>query len=272
MNPSWLIERGVYRDQAPQVRAEIERQGMLCAMVDYQPGKRPPDDIRNCPHLADDACVVVWGTLPLMQQIQIHHKWIPGGWCHLQNLDCVTYYQHFGPWLLNSRHAMLTGVEATRQQQKLFDQYGREDELFVRPSCVHKLFTGCVVYRDDFRDAIAPARYNPDTLVVVAPPRVIQCEWRLVIVDDLVVAGSQYRDQGAIRVIADCPSVVLQFAADVLRQVAWRPDRAFMLDICECDGQLFILELNSFSCSAWYACDIPAVVRAASAAASDEWN
>lgn len=271
MKPTWLIERGVYRNDAARVKDEVERQGMQCAEVDYFPGRKTPDDLRGCPALPDNACVVLWGTLPLMQQLQIQHTWIPGGWCHLQNLDCSTYYRQFGPWLLNNQHAMLTGVEATRQEQQLFEQFGR-DELFVRPSGVHKLFTGKVVYRDDFRDAIAPARYDPLTLVVVAPPQEIAREWRLIIVGDVVVAASQYRDQGAISIATGCPEEVARFAAEILNSVRWRPDRAFMMDVCESDGRLHILELNSFSCSAWYACDVAAVVRAASEAAQAEWT
>ena len=92
------------------------------------------------------------------------------------------------------------------------------------------------------------------------------------IVDDAVVAGSQYRDNGALSVVAGCPAEVTQYAAGVLQQVQWRPDRVFMLDVCESGGSLFVLELNSFSCSGIYACDLPAVIRTTSAVAEDQWN
>jgi hypothetical protein len=38
-----------------------------------------------------------------------------------------------------------------------------------------------------------------------------------------------------------------------------------MLDICETEGQLRLVELNGFSCSWLYACDLSAVVAEASA-------
>jgi hypothetical protein len=102
MTPTWLIERGVYPEHAAAFKNEVERQGMHCAVVDYQPGKQRPDDILGCPSLADDACVILWGTLPLMQQIQLRRSWIPGGWCDIDNFECAIYYAYFGPYLLNN--------------------------------------------------------------------------------------------------------------------------------------------------------------------------
>lgn len=43
------------------------------------------------------------------------------------------------------------------------------------------------------------------------------------------------------------------------------------MDVCESDGRLSLLELNSFSCSGLYECDLEAVIRAASAVAEDQW-
>ncbi len=63
MKPTWLIERGVYGEHAEALRAEVQRQGMSCAEVDYRPAKQPPDDLFGCPALTDDACVILWGTL-----------------------------------------------------------------------------------------------------------------------------------------------------------------------------------------------------------------
>src|SRR6516165_10391686 len=104
MKPTWLIERGVYGEYAVAFKTKVERQGMDCFEVDYRPGRPPPGDIVGCWNLADDACVVVWGTLPLVRQVQLHHKWTPGGWCNVENLDYGTYSNYFGQFLLNGFH------------------------------------------------------------------------------------------------------------------------------------------------------------------------
>ncbi len=65
--------------------------------------------------------------------------------------------------LLNDYYTILPGVEAIRLAEQLYAEFGPDDELFVRPSGVHKLFAGKVVYKDEFCQAIAPARYDPTT-------------------------------------------------------------------------------------------------------------
>ena len=272
MKPVWLIERGVYGTQAAAVANEVRRQGMTCVEVDYRPGKPPPDDIRGAEFLPDDACVILWGTLPLLRQIQLYRSWVPGGWCDVAKLDCSVYYAWFGPYLLNGQYTILPGVEAIRLQERIYAEFGPDDEVFVRPSGVHKIFTGTVAYRDDFRHAIAPARYDPATLVVIAKPREIGREWRLAIAGNEIIAASRYRDNGDISIARGCPAEVLAYAAEMLHQVQWRPDDVFMMDICESAGQLHLLELNSFSCSGFYDCDPAALVQSASAAAEKRWQ
>ena len=272
MKPTWLIERGVYGEYAIALKAEVERQGMSCFEVDYRPGKQPPGDVSGCWNLAEDACAVLWGTLPLVRQVQLHHNWTPGGWCNVENLEYGTYSTHFGEFLLNGFHAMLPGGAAAGLQEYLFDKYGANDEIFVRPSGVQKLFPGKVVYKDNFEEAIATSRYDPAMQVVVAPPKEIGREWRLVIAGDEIVASSQYRDSGAISIMPDCPIQVSEYASDVLRRVTWRPESLFVMDVCESDDRLYVLELNSFSCSGFYECDVEPIVRQASEIAENEWN
>lgn len=97
-------------------------------------------------------------------------------------------------------------------------------------------------------------------------------EWRLVVVDGTVVAGSQFAVGGQKAVTPDCPPAVRAFAELVLADVTWRADPAFMLDVCEAAGRLWLVELNSFSGSWLYRCDLPAVVSAASDLAGRCWR
>jgi hypothetical protein len=58
----------------------------------------------------------------------------------------------------------------------------------------------------------------------------------------------------------------------MLKEVCWRPDPIFMMDIAESEGQLWLVELSGFSCSWLYACDVGAVVAAASELAARNWQ
>jgi hypothetical protein len=106
---------------------------------------------------------------------------------------------------------------------------------------------------------------------VVAAPKEIAREWRLVVVGDRVIAASQYAKGGERAVTPDCPSEVRSFAQSMLVEVRWRPDPIFMLDVCESEGHLWLVELNSFSCSWLYQCDLSVVVAEASELAGQAW-
>jgi hypothetical protein len=197
MQPIWLIEAGVYGDEALPLLAEIRRQGMSAAIVPYPALKKGAEVVVDGRPLDPSDRVIGYGTYPFALQIQLHHPWVPGAWCNPEALDCATYYAHFGRFLLNENYAMMPGVEAIRQRDWIFATFGVDDEVFARPTGCHKLFVGRRISSDSFATAMAPTRYDPETLVVVAAPRPIDREWRLVVVGDRVIAGSQYAIGGA---------------------------------------------------------------------------
>ena len=263
MRPAWLIEAGVYNDEADPLLAEIRRQGMAAEVVPYPALKKGAAPIvAGGRALAPDDCVLGYGTYPFAQQILLHHRWTPGAWCSAENLDCAVYYPHFGRFLLNQSHTILPGVEAIKQADRLFAEFGREDRVFARPTSAHKLFVGRCIDRETFATALAPTRYDPASQVVITAPQTIGREWRLVVAGERVVAGSQYAVAGEKEIVGECPAEVVSFAESMLAEVPWRPDPAFMLDVCESDGRLWLVELNSFSGSWLYRCDLPAVVSA----------
>src|SRR5262249_582848 len=192
--------------------------------------------------------------------------------CSAQNLDCAAYFAYFGRYLLNQHYAIMPGVEAIRQQDWLFSVFGREERVFVRPTSCHKLFVGRCIDRASFAAALAPTRYDPATLVVIAAPQPITREWRLVVVADRIVSASPYGVGGERAIAAGLPWEVRGFAESMLSEVRWRPDPAFMLDVCESAGRLWLVELNSFSGSWLYRCELPAVVSAASRLAERIWQ
>jgi hypothetical protein len=272
MRPTWLIEAGVYGDETAPLLEEIRRQGLAGEVVPYEVLRKGSVPVIGGQPLLPEACVIGYGTFPFARQIQIHHHWVPGAWCSAENLDCATYFAYFGKFLLNQHYAMMSGVEAIRQHDWLFSVFGRDEEVFARPTSCHKLFVGRLVGRDVFSSALAPTRYDPVTPVVIAAPRPIAREWRMVVAGDRVISGSQYAVGGVRAIAAGCPEEVRGFAQSMLSEVRWRPDPIFMMDVCESEGQLWLVELNSFSGSWLYRCDLSAVVAAASELAEQAWD
>jgi hypothetical protein len=272
MRPVWLIEAGVYGAEADPLLAEIRRQGMTAEVLPFRVLLREKDVAAAGHLLADGDCVLAYGTFPFARQVQLHRRWAPGAWCDPARLDCACYFAHFGKYLLNQHYALLPGVEAIRQRDWLLDVFGKDNEVFARPSGCHKVFTGRRIARDDFAAALGPTRYDPATLVVVAAPREIGREWRLVVAGDGVVAASQYAVEGSRCIEGGCPAEVRDFAGAMLAEVRWRPDPIFLMDVAESEGRLWLVEVNGFSCSWLYACDLGAVVAAAGELAAREWR
>jgi hypothetical protein len=271
MRPTWLIEANVEGLSSGPIREEARRQGLDCHVVKFLPALSPPKDIAGAESLPMDAFVIFRGTLPLMRHIQATRRWRPGGWCDFRNLACSTYYAHFGPYLLNADYALLPIAEAVRLANVLLARHGVAGEVFVRPDSVGKNFTGTVTDRATLTHKFQGAGFDPETMVLMARPKKVGREWRLVVVNGKVIAGSQYRNAHEVEESPGCPEEALRFAATVLERVNWRPAPAFVMDVCESEDGLRVLELGSFGCSGHYAADVAVVVRAASELAAACW-
>lgn len=267
MKPVWLIEADVFREASEPLKNEIRRQGMTCHVVVHRPAAAPPNDLVGAAEIPADAPVIFRGSHPLMRHIQLTRRWSPGGWCHFERLACSGYNPHFLRHLLNEPHLILPVSKALSDPDLLVSRFALDGQVFVRPDGVVKTFTGRVVDREGFPSALSAARYQPEAKVLVAEPREIGREWRLVVCDDAIVAASLYRDAGDIVMSPGCPRDVHGFATEALAATPWRPDDVFMMDVCESGDNLRIVELNSFSCSGLYACDLTSVVAAVSDAA-----
>lgn len=272
MHPIWLVEAGVYREEADLLLAEVRRQGMTASIVPHTALKAGASLVIDGEPVPADACVIGYGTFPFARQIQLHYRWCPGAWCDPEKLDCSTYFAYFGKYLLNQPYAIMPGVEAIRQADWLFSVFGGGEEVFARPAGCHKLFVGRCIHHEQFASALSPSRYDPATQVVIAAPREIGREWRLVVIGDRIIGASQYAEDGARSIAAGGPNEVHDFVAEMLGAVSWRPDPIFMLDVCESEGRLWLMELNGFSCSWLYQCDLPEVVERASELAVHHWT
>ncbi len=267
----WLIESSVFGTSSEPIKEAIRAQGMAFEVVHARPflnGVVPEVAHRK---LTNDDCVVFWGSPPLMHHIQKEYAWRPGGWCNFSGLNCSEYYPRLRRWLLNKSCRIGTIDDLQREKESLFSQYSRDNKVFIRPCTVDKVFTGQLVNPDDFVWTLDRARYaNCD--VLIASPVPIACEWRLIVCRGEVIAASQYRRMGNLDIRAGCPDQVARFTSDVWVESQWTPDDIFVVDVCESDGKLFILELNSFSCSGWYQCEPDAIVTCVSKLARDYWD
>ena len=271
MRPTWLIEADIEGLPSAALQAEIQRQGMRVQVVKPFLHSKLPRDILGAESIPLDACVLFKGTSSLLRHIRRTRRWVPGGWCNFENLACSNYYAWFGDYLLNRNYAILPIAEAQRLQVRLCAQFARKGHVFVRPDAMDKSFTGKLVDVEELESFLASQSLDPTKLVLLAEPQEIVREWRLFLAQSQILTGSQYAASGERCVAAGFPVEVGQFASQVLEAVKWRPDPLFVMDVCEAPSGLRIVELNGYSCSGLYECDLEKYVSAASRCAELAW-
>ena len=206
------------------------------------------------------------GSLGNAVWVRENLPWRPGAYCDVEAFRCTSYYPRAERWLLAGNK--WRALPAQQFVDEALDQHLMH--FFVRPDSPLKPFSGRLLTRDEVSwEAIDYGFYydNRDLVVVVSEPRSITAEWRYVVVDQRVVAGSAYAAQGRAALPDSPEGAPWRFAQEVASALD-PPEEVYVLDVCEADDRLHLLELNPFSGADLYACDPGAVVRAVSAVAS----
>ena len=269
MNVGWLIDASVFAEEHDELAAAVARQGLRIRSLNRPRAPYGWDDTDGAYREAFPAgsCVVTRADIDLVLRILADGLWMPGAFATVERFSCSSYFPHFGRFLLNQDHAMLPFGELARRREFLFDTFGREGQIFIRPDSTLKLFTGQIACRDTYeRDLEFMAFYEfpVESLVVVSSPKSIAAEWRFVVARGEVIAGSQYRRGPETFLSPDIPLEARRLAEQVAA-VGYAPDPVWTMDICQTEyGICHLLEIGCFSFANLYACDRDAVVEAVS--------
>jgi len=271
MEVKWLIEDFEGDVKLDSLIAEIKKQGMECDVVNYTPFESGEYN-----KFKDDDCVVFYGSLNLARQLQREKPWIPGSYCNFKNFKCVKYYSHWGKYLLNDDYIMLPLMEFSRKRDYYYEKKGIDNCIFMRPDSGAKTFQGAVYPKDELDFELKTIEGYAglpldEILVVISSPKIIKKEFRIVVVDGKPISSSQYKKDGKLDVKEECPVDAWLLAQEIANS-EWSPDTAYTLDICKSDGEYFLLEINSFSCSGLYGCAVEPIVKCISKIAASEWK
>ena len=272
MEVNWLVEDFERDGSLDPFISEIKLHGMRCEVIKCFPF----DDGRyDC--YKDDEIVIFYGSLNSSKQIQRKKQWIPGSVCNSKNLCCLTYYSHWGKYLFNKNYIMLPLSEVGRRREEIYDQFGVDGCIFMRPNSGSKTFCGSV-YSIESLDSELKIIDNysglplDEILVIISSPKFINREWRVVVSSKYgAVASSMYKKNGEIYSEEGSPQEVIEIANKIAMD-EWQPDRMYVVDICESNGDFHFLEVNSFSCSGFYKCNPKPIIEIASILALEEWK
>ena len=257
---TWVLESQVFPASHPKLREAILGAGHR--IIDWQDewwleGSWPQPG--NTP-------TIFHGSLENATRIRQTLNWHPGSYCDTAAFYCSTWYPHAQEWLLHRKWKVLPAAELATDPSAVLAAFDYPDAVFVRPDSPLKPFSGRVLARDQISlEALDFGFYfdDPTTPVIVAPVREIVREWRYVVVDRRIVAGSAYLAQGRTATPDDPGGEPWNMAAEVAACLN-PPEQAYVLDVCESDGELWLLELNPFSGADLYACQSDEVVAAIS--------
>jgi hypothetical protein len=258
--PTWLLESPAFPNRHATILPALAAAGH--AVIQWDDAWWTSGDF---PRLAETT-VVFHGSLGNAARIHADLPWRPGAFCDVAAFHCSAWYPRAREWLVHREWRVLPASELVSNPAAALEQFGRPDTVFVRPDSPLKPFAGRVLVRDGISLAALDHGFYYDDVglpVVVAPVRVIGREWRYVVVDRRVVAGSAYSAADRSARPDDPGGEAWAFAADVAARME-PPERAYVLDVCEADGQLRLLELNPFSGADLYGCRAEDVVEAVS--------
>lgn len=275
---NWFVETDILEESFNELKKQCELQGhgFKCAsglesMWNQQPYTHlfKPDD-----------CVVYRGSLEFGAQVKRETPWVPGVYCDMDKYDCTYYYPRFKKEFLFNRHYIMVPYgDLMQREEELYELMGNLDCIFIRPNRGNKIFTGKMIERRFFaKDVEFLGFYNvePEELCVVCEPRNVQSEWRFIVVDNKIITGSKYRDvnNNIIEEPVECGDLEMEVASAFLARGEYQPERVWVLDMCRAAGLYTpkVLEVNSFSCSGLYGCNIEKIVREVSRVAKEEWD
>ena len=207
------------------------------------------------PESFGEAKIMTLGSIQLLGKL---NRWLSGeaGWADFKMFDCLTYYGYFGEYLLNNDYFVAPLNDLERLMKSRWALW--DDQAFIRPTSGTKTFRADVYTSKTFQD-IYNSLWGQDKHIpsLVAYPRKIKNEFRFFATRNRVIDGSQYRDSDRRYAVAPLSGPLAEeakeFANMVLQEVDWRPEPMFVMDVCIEPNGPKIVELNSFSCSGWYA-------------------
>jgi len=275
MKVNWFLESDIYGDDIKALVAEIERQGHGLKIL----SDRNHWDLNWLNLFSTRDCVIYYGGLELGYSVRRKAMWVPGIYSSVENYACHKYYPLFGNRLLNSCYVIIPYGDLLRRKDWLYKHLGIDDTIFIRPDKGTKVFTGKAIYYENFEKDLEQLGFyylEPGELCVIAEPRNVEKEWRFLIVNGRLVAGSEYKPEKKNvfgNSIHDDSYVAIRVAEQAVANVDYVPDRAWTLDICKTvEGNFYVLEVGCFSCAGLYAMNMADVVREVSRIAWEDWK
>lgn len=257
-NIQWVVQNNLTK---PELMEDLK--GACAAIeVDHIEVKVIPFSA-DLPDYPEEKHSIFYGSTTMMYNVLEKYKKsgrVPGLFFYEDTFTMENYFNKWGKHMLNYD----AGISSFRELIK--KEYNPDQLLFIRPNDDSKSFCGEVVefnrVESWYNNLIGyeNVKLDLDTKIVAGEPYNIKKEWRLWIVNKKVVSSSQYKDGQFLKKIKDAPVEVIEFAESRCNEYV--PHDIFVMDICLCTDELFILECGCINSAGFYAADVYKIVEA----------
>lgn len=249
----WILQDNLFNEDAYQVLLDT----LIRFNIPHSVHKVIPfvGELTDPPELSTDN-VICMGSYSL-RHVAKKEGWTPGVF-DLEPFDFTEQLKHWGSYMLN--------YDATVVR---FADVSYEGSAFLRPIQDSKVFAGGVFDHEDFNEwqrkvCVLEEDYgstlSKDTLVQVCRLRKIYSEHRFWVVKGKVVTSSTYKLGRRVQYETLIDPRFQEFAEMCIAE--WQPHEAFVIDICDCEDGLKVVEINTLNSSGFYAADIQKLVMA----------
>lgn len=271
MKTKWILQTNIFKEKAVDEMIDcFERLNLPYELVKIIPFTNTlPEGITDY-----DGPVLAYGTTTLLKNIASSDRFFPGMWFNEDTFKPSVWGPKFGNYWLNKES------KVTRVDKVLSLWDNPKTPLFIRPNSDFKLFSGDVFYKYDYEKWIEHIiddefqNLKLDTEVTISPVKTILAEWRYVIIDGKVKAGSRYKYHNRLNISSNKVDMEngAHFLATCIACQEWQPASAYIIDICETLRGFKVIEVNCFNASGYYACNVLDIVNYASELAEKEWS
>ncbi len=210
------------------------------------------------PEFPKDLPIIFYGSTTMMNNVYRDPELNKGLFYNHETFSMELYFEKWGKHMLNF------DGKITCFEELMKEPYGPDDLIFVRPNDDSKSFAGEIVQFSRIGEwyknltGFENVNLTPQTKIVVCEPYNIKKEWRLWIVNKQVVASSLYMENKQLKKVYGTTGEVLDFAEARCKEFV--PHDIFVMDICQCGDELYILECGCMNSAGFYAADIDMIV------------
>ena len=255
----WIVENGIFSEQ-PRIEQALKNLNIKFSTCTANHLERDFAKTFCYSGLVSysDNSNIFYGSIISARQVYKNTSWQV--WVPDEMFDWHYYAPRFGQNLFNKDYFLCPFGQVKEKGEQFFGS-GERRSIFVKPNSGYKPFTGMSCRLDKLEKELGYIKEQgtifPEEICVVARSKTISREYRLLVVDNKVICGSQYLpDEQKLK--DDHPA--LQYASFLLPKIDYYPCLAWTLDIAESYGKYSVLEVNSFSSAGLYHMDMEKVV------------